>query len=130
MTRTSLVLSLVLSACGGEEPAPKTDAAPTKPAPAKATDAYTAKQDPIIGDKAKALLLSQAWFMKDAAGKSKPGPARLEIWREGAAGWNYTRLEDPESNVFHKAILSDDGSILTIGAMGAHLKRWAFADGK
>ena len=60
--------------------------------------------------------------MKDAAGKSKPGPARLEIWREGAAGWNYTRLEDPESNVFHKAILSDDGSILTIGAMGAHLE--------
>ena len=49
----------------------------TQTAPAKASDAYTAKQDPIVGDKTKALLLSQAWFMKDAAGKSKPGPARL-----------------------------------------------------
>jgi len=130
MIRTSLVLSLLLSACGGDEPTPAKTASTAKSTPAKSADAYTAKQDPIVGDKTKALLLSQAWFMKDASGKSKPGPARLEIWREGAAGWNYTRLEDPESNVFHKAILGDDGSILTIGAMGAHLKRWTFTDGQ
>ena len=83
MIRTSLVLSLVLSACGGEEPSTTAASDKAKTAPAKASDAYTAKQDPIVGDKTKALLLSQAWFMKDAAGKSKPGPARLEIWREG-----------------------------------------------
>ena len=130
MIRTSILLSLALSACGGEEPAPKpaaTKAPAEKTAPA---GEYQAKQDAIVGAKAPALLLSQAWFMKDANGKSKPGPARLEIWREGAAGWNFTRLEDPDSNVFHKAILSEDGSILTIGAMGAHLKRWKFENGK
>jgi hypothetical protein len=128
MIRTSILLSLVFSACGGEEPAPKatTKAPATKAAP---SGEYQAKQDPIVGDKVPALLLSQAWFMKDANGKSKPGPARLEIWREGAAGWNFTRLEDPESNVFHKSILSEDGSILTISAMGAHLKRWKFENG-
>ena len=132
MTRTTLIISLTLAACGGETTPPsKTDskASTATQAPPQPSGAYTAKQDPLIGDKTKALLLSQAWFMKDAAGKSKPGPARLEIWREGAAGWNFTRLEDPDSNVFHKAILTDDGSILTIGAMGAHLKRWTFSNG-
>jgi hypothetical protein len=129
MIRTSILLSLVFSACGGEQPTPKpatTKAPATKTAPGE----YQARQDPIVGDKVPALLLSQAWFMKDANGKSKPGPARLEIWREGAAGWNFTRLEDPDSNVFHKAILNEDGSILTIGAMGAHLKRWKFENGE
>jgi hypothetical protein len=125
MNRTSIFLSIFLSACGGEEQPPKV--AVTKAVP---SGEYQAKQDAIVGKKAPALLLSQAWFMKDAQGKSKPGPARLEIWREGAAGWNFTRLEDPESNVFHKAVLSEDGSILTISAMGAHLKRWKFEDGK
>ena len=131
MHTATIALFFGLTACGGDEPvtADKAATGPKTPPPA-ASGAYQAKQDPIVGDKTQALLLSQAWFMKDANGKSKPGPARLEIWRKGPAGWNFTRLEDPESNVFHKSILSDDGSILTIGAMGAHLKRWTFADGK
>ncbi len=112
-----------LTACGGEEPAPKAET------PKKAVKAeYEAKQDALAGGPFPSLLLSQAWFMKDSAGKSKPGPARLEIWRKGPAGWNFTRLEDADSNVFHKAILND-GKILTIGAMGAHLKQWEFKDG-
>ena len=127
MTRNLILLSLALTACGGEE---ATKPAPTPAKASKPAGEYQAKQDPIVGDKTDALLLSQAWFMKDAAGKSKPGPARLEIWRKGPAGWNFTRLEDSDSNVFHKAILTEDGAILTIGAMGAHLKRWTFAEGK
>ena len=130
MTRCSFVLSLILAACGGEDSTKKAPATKADAKTSAKTAEYQAKQDPIIGDKTQALLLSQAWFMKDAAGKSKPGPARLEIWRKGPTGWNSSRLEDAESNVFHKAILADDGSILTIGAMGAHLKRWSFANGK
>ena len=131
MHTATIALMLGLTACGGDGSAPvqKAEAAPKTTTPATSGE-YQAKQDPLVGDPTQALLLSQAWFMKDANGKSKPGPARLEIWRKGAAGWNFTRLEDPESNVFHKSVLSDDGSILTIGAMGAHLKRWKFADGK
>jgi hypothetical protein len=128
MTRVTIALALALSACGGEEPKSTANTAAKPAAPASGGE-YQAKQDPIVGDAVPSLLLSQAWFMKDANGKSKPGPARLEIWRNGPAGWNFTRLEDPESNVFHKSILSKDGSILTIGAMGAHLKRWSFANG-
>ena len=125
-----IAFSIALSACGSNEstPSAETKAAPATPSPA-ASGEYQAKQDALVGDPTQALLLSQAWFTKDANGKPKPGPARLEIWRKGPAGWNFTRLEDPESNVFHKSILSDDGSILTIGAMGAHLKRWTFANG-
>lgn len=135
MNRMSIALALSLAACGGEETNASPKAEPKAEAKPAATGEYQAKQDALVGDPTHALLLSQAWFMKDANGKSKPGPARLEIWRKGPAGWNFTRLEDPDSNVFHKSILSDDGSILTIGGnIGAdkagHLKRWKFADGK
>lgn len=129
MIRMSIALALSLVACGGEETTASAKAAPSAAAKPASTGEYQAKQDALVGNPTEALLLSQAWFMKDSNGKSKPGPARLEIWRKGPAGWNFTRLEDPESNVFHKSILSDDGSILTIGAMGAHLKRWKFTDG-
>ena len=46
---------------------------------------------------------------------------RADIAPEGS----YTKrvLEDPKSNVFHKA-LAYDGGILTVGAEGAFLKKW------
>ena len=74
------------------------------------------------------LLVAQAQFYKDAKGKSKPGPAVLNIWRKGPDGWKVTKLEDGDSNVFHKAI-PYQGGILTIGAEGAFLKRWTFQGG-
>ena len=89
----------------------------------------TAVQQPLAGGPFPALLLTQAWFYKGADGKPNPGPARLEIWRNTDQGWTPTRLEDPESNVFHKA-LAWDGGILTIGGEKAMLKKWVFKDGK
>ncbi|MEE8311596.1 MAG: FG-GAP-like repeat-containing protein [Candidatus Binatia bacterium] len=85
-------------------------------------------QQALEGPARPALLLAQAWFWTDDEGKPKPGPARLDIWRDGPNGWQYTRLEDDSSNVFHKAIQIDDG-ILTIGAQDAQLKKWTFEDG-
>jgi hypothetical protein len=130
MFKPALTLMLTLAACGGDDAAKtkapaKADA--TKAAPAPAAE-YTAKQEPLVGGPYPSLLLSQAWFLT-VDGKPKPGPARLEIWRQGPAGWVTSKLEDPDSNVFHKAILNKDGSILTIGAMGAHFKRWQFTGG-
>jgi hypothetical protein len=130
-TLSLLALSTVFAACGDDKPKKKSKktgtvkAEPTKLTPPK-TDKYTAKQEALSGNPLPALVLSQAWFMKDAKGKSKPGPARLEIWRRTPAGWFSSLLEDDESNVFHKAIIGDDRSILTIGAMGAKLKRWTY----
>jgi hypothetical protein len=87
-----------------------------------------AVQEPIEGGPYPALLLSQAWFWKDEQGKSRPGPARLTIWRQTPNGWRASRLEDGDSNVFHKTLIQD-GSILTIGAEKAILKRWRFSAG-
>jgi len=83
----------------------------------------------LVGPPRPALLLTHAWFWTDADGAPKPGPARLDIWRDGEGGWTRTRLEDPESNVFHKA-MPYDGGILTIGAEGAKLKKWTFEEGQ
>jgi hypothetical protein len=86
-------------------------------------------QEAILGEPRPALLLSQAWFWKDAAGRQQPGFARLQIWRETPSGWTTTRLEDGDSNVFHKAILRPEG-LLTIAGEKALLKRWTLTDGK
>lgn len=114
-----------LTVCGsGEKPAEK----PAAPAAPAKVEPPTPVQDPLEGGPYPAVVLSQAWFWKDEAGKPKPGPARLEIWRETADGWKKSRLEDPDSNVFHKAIFYD-GGLLTIGGEKAMLKKWTFADG-
>ena len=39
--------------------------------------------------------------------------------------WEKTTVEDPDSNVFHKAIPYEDG-ILTIGVEKVYLKKWTF----
>ncbi|MEL6349203.1 MAG: FG-GAP-like repeat-containing protein, partial [Myxococcota bacterium] len=70
------------------------------------------------------LFLAQAWFWKDPENRPKPGPARLMIWQKvPEEGWQSVKLEDSDSNVFHKAI-PYDGSLITIGAEGAMLKKW------
>jgi len=86
-------------------------------------------QQALSGPERPALFLTQAWFWTDANGRPNPGPARLDIWRPGKGGWELTRVEDADSNVFHKAIQIDDG-ILTIGAQKALLKKWNFVNGK
>ncbi len=78
------------------------------------------------------LFLAQAQFVDktDAAGKksSVPGPARLVIYRKGERRWSRTVVEDPDSNVFHKAQWfqphQGEPGILTIGAQKAFLKLW------
>lgn len=86
-------------------------------------------QEPLVGDAVPSLLVTQAWFWKDENGDSQPGPARLEIWRSKADGWERVRVEDADSNVFHKAIPFQEG-ILTIGAEKALLKHWTMKDGR
>ena len=133
----ALGLGALSVACGDTDeakPAKKAETAKkaeaAKPAPKEASD-YTPLQEALKGPPAETVILAQAWFRKDAAGKSKAGPARMLIYRKGADNtWTTTKLEDGDSNVFHKAILGDDGSILTIGATKAKMKRWTHADGK
>ena len=125
MKNCALIALLGLLACDGSEGPTET------PIPDKVPEvtAPEAEQEPLEGGPFPTLLLTQAWFWKDAQNKPKPGPARLELWRQTPDGWRATRLEDSDSNVFHKAIQLADGSIITIGAEEAHLKKWTFADG-
>ena len=89
-------------------------------------------QEPLEGGPYPALLMTQAQFnyKKGTDGKLRPvpGPAKLVIVRKGPGGWSKVTVEDPDSNVFHKALPFRDevqGScILTIGANKAILKLW------
>ena len=82
------------------------------------------------------LLISQSQFFKEAqpdgSKKTVPGPARLAIARPGSPEWSEEVIEDPESNVFHKAMVfkGDGPAILTIAGTKAALKLWKKKDGK
>jgi len=73
------------------------------------------------------FMLCQAQFTKvkgeDGEERPVPGAAKLIILSQTPKGWIAENIEDPESNVFHKAI-SFDGGFLTIGANAAVLKLW------
>lgn len=128
----SLLLALPLFGCGESDP-PASPTPPPAPPPSTApvvepTPAPVASSNAApTGGPYPTLLLSQAWFTREE-GKPKPAPARLEIWRKGPQGWERTRLEDPDSNVFHKA-LPYEGGLLTIGAEKAMIKKWTVENG-
>ncbi len=75
------------------------------------------------------LLLAEAQFIR-VDGKPKPGPALLTLWSRADGVWSSSILEDPDSNVFHKALPDGKGGFYTIGAEQAFLKHWTKVDGK
>jgi hypothetical protein len=121
----ALAFAAVLVACGDREPGP--GGGPAAPAGRPA-----GVQEPIVGGPYPALLLTQAQFTErvaaDGSREPVPGAAKLVIVRQTPTGWQAVRLEDPESNTFHKA-MAWNGGILTIGATRAALKVWRFAEG-
>jgi len=126
------VAGLVLvGACDGDDKKPA-EAAKDKaatPAPVVEVKPPPTVQEPLVGGPFPTLLLAQAQFYKGGDGKPKPGAALLTIWRKTDQGWKSSKLEDPDSNVFHKA-MPYDGGILTVGAEKALLKKWTMKDGK
>lgn len=94
-------------------------------------------RDPLIGGPYPTLLLSKAHFdyrLNDQGRRVPvPGNARLVLVRKTERGWQKVRLEDSDSNVFHKAMTFDlDGKgpgILTIAGTRAALKVWRWRDG-
>jgi hypothetical protein len=116
-------------ACGGGDET-KTSAPAAAPTTAAAPAAPL--REPLVGGPFPALFVAQAQFTErvgaDGKQTSVPGPAKLTIVRKTDAGWQATILEDPDSNVFHKAVQTPDG-ILTIGGNQALLRTWSFANG-
>ena len=115
---------VALAACGGEPSGTGKDAAAPVPT---AQAGAPPRQEPLVGGPYPSLLVTQAQFV-EKDGKPIPGPAKLLIVRNTPEGWKTVTIEDPDSNVFHKAIAYETG-ILTIGATKAALKAWIFANG-
>ncbi len=99
----------------------RADPQPTGGGPASAA---TASSSP------NGLLLALSQFEVSPEGKVLPKPkaALLEILVPRDGAWQVIPLEDPDSNVFHKAMVFDPGvggpGILTLSGTKAALKLW------
>lgn len=121
----ALVAVGVLAGCGGET-------AVESPAEREVV------RESLTGGPWPALLMTQAQFIDvvgpDGKSSPKPGPAKLVIIRKTDSGWQEVVLEDPMSNVFHKALPyqadGEEPGILTIGANQAALKIWRYTAGE
>jgi hypothetical protein len=112
-----LASALVLAACGGKEapPAPSGDSSVATPAP------------PTASDLPRGLLLALSTFRTGEDGKQVPQSELATLVRAGGA-WSAESVGDPDSNVFHKAMVVDlpgaGPSLITLGGMQAAIKRW------
>jgi hypothetical protein len=123
----AVVLSLVVG-CGSapEEPKKGRGKGEKGDKAAAAEKAPEAPKVEIVGP-APALLIGQAHFSSGGAGP-KPLPAKLVIFRTKGGQWAAEEIQDPDSNVFHKAVAFKDG-ILTIAGEKAMVKLWKKVDG-
>ncbi len=75
----------------------------------------------------RGLLLSLA-VLEDGPSGPVPQPAQLGILTFDGQRWTYRSISDPDSNVFHKAMVYEprpgEAGILTAGGMKAMLKLW------
>ncbi len=117
---------LLLVACGGSEEAasPEPAAAPAAAEPEPAPPRAAALPDSLPSG----LLIAVSRFETDEAGKPLPKSELVTLVRRGGA-WEARSYEDPESNVFHKAMVfsgAESGpAILTLGGTAAAVKLWS-----
>ena len=117
-----VALLLAASACRSQE----REAAPS-PGPAAPAAPSAAAKLPDSMPRGLLVALSQ-FAVENGKVVPKPGAARLEmvVRRDGA--WHVAALEDPASNVFHKAMVytppGEAPGILTLGGNAAAVKLW------
>jgi hypothetical protein len=103
----------------GGEPAPAPQAPAAQPAPAAPPQ--------TAADLPRGLLLALSAFGEDEQGKPVPRSELVILVRAGGR-WQADFLADPESNVFHKAMVFDlpgrGPGILTLGGTAAIVKHW------
>ncbi len=83
-------------------------------------------ESPVREGPPNAIVLALAQFVTQG-GKPVPGPARLEFLAFEDGSWQITSLEDPESNVFHKAMVhltAEGPALLTMAGSAAVVKSW------
>lgn len=95
----------------------------------------TSSTTSLAGDLPNSLIVAYAQFPVSADGQvgTQPGAARLEIVSRRGGAWVVEAIEDPESNVFHKALwytpATGKAGILTLGGSAAIVKLWRHVAG-
>ncbi len=132
--KSAVILAICGWGCSGG-----TDTAPAQPTvPSQGTtqvEAQRAETSPTSGAAPSAergvrgLLVATSQFeVENGRVTARPGPARLEILTPQEGMWGSELIEDPQSNVFHKAIVWEAGEgapgIVTLGGMAASVKLW------
>ncbi|MFW6067229.1 MAG: FG-GAP repeat domain-containing protein [Myxococcota bacterium] len=120
-------LVLVLGCEDDDEPEQPSRAA-SAPA-AEAPGAEAPGEPPVADAFPNGLAIAYAQFeVENGRVTAKPGPARMELLHRKGGRWRTEVVEDPESNVFHKAMVYEpaDGEpgILTLGGSEAAVKLW------
>jgi hypothetical protein len=117
--RASSILALLVPlACSdaGEAPKPQAAAPTAKPAAA-----------PLPDDLPNGLLLALSTFEEGEDGKPIPLSELMVLTRSGGE-WHARSYADPESNVFHKALVwappGQPPAVLTLGGSAAAVKLW------
>ncbi len=136
---------LLIGACESKSPETPPPSVPAETTPAKPDAAAAPADGTPASPKAasgelpdslpNALLLAYSQFeVVDGKATANPGPARLEILTRRDGVWSTEVIEDPQSNVFHKAMpLRPKGEapgVLTLGGSAAKVKLWRPKAGK
>ena len=136
------VIGLGLVGCGegGDDATKSAEVAKPAPAPAEAPPAPKRKASSVPetpADLDTALVLGLSAFPETQPGATEapePLPAELEFVVRRGGEWVVTRLTDPDSNVFHKAMAyttpSGETALLTGAGEKALLKLWTKQDGR
>jgi len=127
----ALIILVSCFACsGGETTPPPSSAPPPSTAALPPTSAAPASASADVPDTLPTgLLLAFSQFTVDNGQvTATPGPARLELLHREGGQWRTDVIEDPDSNVFHKALVytppGGAPGILTLGGTRAFVKLW------
>jgi hypothetical protein len=127
---TSALVLLGALACGDTADTPD-QAAPAAEGAASAPARETAASAPVADDLPNGLLLALSTFEKGEDGKPLPLSELMVLTRSGGA-WHARSYDDPESNVFHKALVWAPGGqepgVATLGGSAAAVKLWRKGD--
>ncbi len=124
----ALIALISCVACGGESTTPPPSSATPPPTSAAPPPSSTVSTD-VPASLPLGLLLSYSQFaVENGQVTATPGPARLEMLSRAGGEWHTDVLEDPDSNVFHKALVytppGGSPGILTLGGSRAFVKLW------
>jgi len=125
LRRTGIPLVLLAPlACSDAADAPKPSTAAPAAAPARAAT-------PLPDDLPNGLLVALSSFETGEDGKPLPRSELMVLTRSGGA-WHARSYGDPESNVFHKALVwtppGQEATVVTLGGTAAAVKLWRKGD--